>query len=186
MFNERKAAQIAAWFLRQEAGRMPHLKLIKLMYLADRQAMAEHGYPITGDQVVAMPQGPVLSMTLNHINGDVESGEDGWEAWVSDRENHEVMLRDRGSTQAELDELSPADIDILQAIWKRFGKMTKWEIRDYTHDNCPEWEDPQGSSKPIPYERIFEALGRNWEEGARLAERIREQQHIDRLFASLA
>lgn len=185
MFNERKAAQVAAWFLQQKAGRMPHLKLIKLMYLADRQAMAEHGYSITGDQVVAMPHGPVLSMTLNHINGDVESGEDGWEAWVSDRENHEVMLRDREPAQAELDELSPADIDILQATWKRFGRMTKWEIRDYTHDNCPEWEDPQGSSKPIPYERIFEALGRNKEESTRLAERIREQQQIDRLFASL-
>lgn len=28
-----------------ENGRMPHLKLTKLMYLADREAMAEFGFP---------------------------------------------------------------------------------------------------------------------------------------------
>ena len=85
MYSERKAAQVAAWFLREAGGRLSHLKLIKLMYLADRQAMADTGYPITFDRVVAMPHGPVLSMTLNLINGDIESRDDGWEAWIGDR-----------------------------------------------------------------------------------------------------
>ena len=40
MFNERKAAQIAAWLLRQAKGNMRHLKLIKLMYLVERQRFA--------------------------------------------------------------------------------------------------------------------------------------------------
>lgn len=185
MFNERKAAQVAAWFLQQEGGRMPHLKLIKLMYLADREAMSECGFSITGDQVVAMPHGPVLSMTLNFINGDIESGEDGWEAWINDRENHDVAARDRPHGQEALDELSASDLDILKKLWKRFGKMTKWEIRDYTHKHCPEWEDPQGSSYPITYQRIFEALGRSKEEAAALSERIKEQQQIDRVFSAL-
>jgi hypothetical protein len=26
--------------------------------------------------------------------------------------------------------------------------------------HCPEWEDPQGSSTPIPYERVFKFLGK--------------------------
>lgn len=185
MYNERKAAQIAAWFLRQQGGRMPHLKLIKLMYLADRQALAEHGFPLSGDSVVAMPHGPVLSLTLNYINGDLESGEDGWEAWISDRENYEVALRERPQGHDKLDELSPADVDILTGVWKRFGGMTKFQISDYTHDHCPEWQDPQGSSFPIPFSRIFEALGRNPDEAKWLEQRITEQTQIDRLFASL-
>ena len=185
MFNERKAAQVAAWFLLQQGRRMPHLKLIKLMYLADRESMAECGFPITGDQVVAMPHGPVLSMTLNFINGDVESGEDGWEAWISDREDHEVAVRDRPHGREVLDELSVSDVDIMKKVWKRFGKMTKWEIRDYSHQHCPEWEDPQGSSRPIPYQRIFEALGRSPEEAVKLSEHIEEQHQIDRVFNTL-
>lgn len=185
MFNERKAAQIAAWFLRQEGGRMPHLKLMKLMYLADREAMAQFGFPLTGDLVVAMPHGPVLSLTLNYINGDLESSEDGWESWISDRENHEVALLQRPAGRDELNELSPADFDVLTKVWQRFGGMSKFQIRDYTHDHCPEWDDPQGSSKPISFQRIFEALGRTHEEAAALAARIEEQRNIDRVFAAL-
>ena len=76
MFNERKAAQAAAWFLRQQGGRMPHLKLVKLMYLADRQSLDEHGFPITGVLAVSMPHGPVLSMTLNVVKCHVAAGAD--------------------------------------------------------------------------------------------------------------
>lgn len=164
---------------------MPHLKLIKLMYLADRQAMAESGFSLTGDLVVAMPHGPVLSLTLNYINGDLESSEDGWESWISDRENHEVAFRPRPAGRDELDELSPADLDVLARVWQRFGSMSKYQIRDYTHDHCPEWDDPLGSSKPISFQRIFEALGRTQEEAAALAARMEEQRTIDRVFAAI-
>jgi len=185
MFNERKVAQIATWFLRKQTGRMRHLKLMKLMYLADRQALEEHGRPLTGDQVVAMPHGPVLSKTLEYINGCAPSSDDGWEAWISDRENHEVALRERKPGGDQLDELSPAEVEILEIVWKRFGHMNQWQLRDHTHDHCPEWEDPEGSSKPIPYQRIFEVLGRTHEEATDLAESIEEERTIDRLFASL-
>jgi hypothetical protein len=60
-----------------------------------------------------------------------------------------------------LDELSDADVEVLDAIWDQFGHMDQWELVDWTHDphNIPEWEDPQGSSQPIPLRRIMEALG---------------------------
>ena len=185
MFNERKAAQVAAWFLRRSGRHMAHLKLIKLMYLADREALNEFGFPITGDRAVSMDNGPVLSRTLNLINGLVESGEDGWEAWISDRENHEVALRDRAGASEALDEISKAELDVLENMWKQFGHMSKWQIRDYTHDHCPEWQDPQGSSAPISFERIFTALGRSKDEAAQLAEGIAEQQRIGKLFSVL-
>ena len=48
MFNERKVAQIAAYFLHRRGGCMSHLKLMKLMYLADREAFNRFGRSITG------------------------------------------------------------------------------------------------------------------------------------------
>ena len=36
MFNVRKTAQAAAWSLRRARDHMPHLTLIRLMYLTDR------------------------------------------------------------------------------------------------------------------------------------------------------
>ena len=76
---------------------MPHLKLIKLMYLAERASLQAHGYLMTGDRFSAMPHGPVLSLTLDHINDGVRSEQDGWDSWISDKANHTVGLVQRHS-----------------------------------------------------------------------------------------
>lgn len=181
MFNEQKAAQIAAWFIAKQGGTMPHLKLIKLMYLAERAALQAHGQPLTGDRFVAMPHGPVLSLTLDHINDAVSSEQDGWDSWISDKANHTVGLV-RDVNRDALDEISDADIHVLEATWKKFGWMTKYQIRDYTHDpkNCPEWEDPDGSSVPIGYEAVLKALGFKEDVAAEMERAIRNQSRVTR------
>lgn len=185
MFSERKAAQMAAFFLGQsQDGRMSHLKLMKLLYLADREAVRSFGWPISGDRLVSMPHGPVLSMTLNLMDGDVESHEGGWEEWISDKENHELSLR-RPLDLSKLDELAPAELDVLSTVWAKFGAMGKWEIRDWTHENCAEWKDPKGSSNPISYEALARALGFDEASAIELAAQIQAEQEIDRLFAAL-
>lgn len=185
MLNERKVAQMAAYLIRKDGERMPHLKLMKLLYLSDREALAKYGFPLSGDSVVAMPHGPVLSMTLNLMDGDVESAPGGWEAWISDKENHEVSLRNAAFSLADLDQLSPADLEVLDIVWNKFGHMGKYEIRNYTHQNCPEWQDPNGSSHPIPMQKIFAALGHPPEKAAILAARVEAERSVDKLFASL-
>lgn len=182
MFNERKVAQMAAYFLAQEGGNMPILKLMKLLYLADRESLDRYEFPISGDYVVAMPHGPVLSTTLNYVDGMMESAEGGWETWISDRENHQVRLR-QDVSRAALDELSDAELDVLEAVWGRFGPMGKWAIRDYTHEHCPEWKDPAGTSKPISYREIFKALGRNDQQAGLLADRLEQENNLHRIFA---
>lgn len=185
MFNERKAAQMAAFFLGQNPeGRMPHLKLMKLLYLADREAVRNFGFPISGDRMVSMPHGPVLSMTLNLMDGDIESCPGGWEEWISDKENHELSLRQPLNTES-LDELAPAELEVLCSVWQQFGAMGKWEIRDWTHDHCSEWEDPRGSSNPIPFERLARAVGFDAAAAKELSAQIHAEQEIDRLFATL-
>lgn len=181
MFNERKVSQMAAFLLKKGGGRMSHLKLMKLLYLADREAMESFGVPLSGDRLVSMPQGPVLSMTLNLMDGDMESSENGWEAWISDKDNYELSVV-RHFTRAELNELSAADVDVLDAVWAKFGGMGKWEIRDYTHAHCAEWKDPNGSSMPIDYEDVFMALGRTKDQAAELTAHIESERSIDKLF----
>src|SRR5207249_3792384 len=64
-FNERKATQAAAHLLRLRGGSMSYLKLIKLLYLADREALLRWGRPISTDCYMAMDRGPVLSRVLD-------------------------------------------------------------------------------------------------------------------------
>ncbi|MBS1942228.1 MAG: SocA family protein, partial [Bacteroidetes bacterium] len=132
MFNERKVAQMAAFLLSKQDGRMPHLKLMKLLYLAERESLNHDAIPMSGDRLVSMEHGPVLSHTLNHMDGDIESSPDGWGEYISSKENYELSLK-KAVTRRELEELSDADIAILDRLWGKFGHMSKWQIRDWTH-----------------------------------------------------
>lgn len=185
MFNECKVAHMAAFFLNNAPEkRLPHLKLMKLLYLADREFMRRHGRTMSGDYLVSMPHGPVLSMTLNLMDGDVESVSGGWESLISDKENHELALRDV-SDNFKFNELSAADKDVLLSVWQDFGAMGKWEIRDWTHDHCAEWEDPKGSSKAISYQRLAQAVGYDVDAANELAFQAKEEQDLEQLFAAL-
>lgn len=157
-FNARKAAQIVAFFAIKEAGQINVLKLAKLVYLADRLFMEKFDSTMLNDSLVSMPHGPVNSLTLNHINGLLDSA--GWNEFVSGRAGYNVGLVHPQLTTEQLDELSKAELKVLEQIWKSFGGMNQFQIRDYTHSHCPEWEDPHGSSEPIPYARVFKFLGK--------------------------
>jgi uncharacterized phage-associated protein len=193
LFNEKKAAQVAAFFLHKSSspaarmfgqhGRMKHLKLMKLMYLAERQSLEKYGEPMIGDSLFSMNKGPMLSSTLDLINGLSDSVEGGWDAWISDRSNHQVGLKVRvDEPQRDLLELSEADLEILSDIWANFGHLDAFELADLTHEICPEWKDPKGSSIPISHEEILAVCGRSEEEIDDLRTRIRAQRRIDRSF----
>jgi uncharacterized phage-associated protein len=187
LFSEKRAAQVAAYFLHKGNGRMPLLKLMKLMYLAERLSFKKFGEPLVGDKLVSMDHGPVLSRTYNYINGMVLSVEGGWESWISDREGHDVALRDPSlirSPEQDLLELSESDLEVLGEVWQEFGHWDRWKLRDYTHDHCPEWEDPHGSSTPIDYERLFKALNFSVEESEVLVARLRAQEAVNAAFAA--
>jgi uncharacterized phage-associated protein len=180
LFNEKKAAQVAAYFLMQAGGQLAVLKLMKLMYLSERSALRQFGEGIVGDRLVSMPHGPVMSVTLNLINGEIESSAGGWESWVADRANHMLALSDeqRGKTPADLLALSVADEEILQETWQQFGQMTGFQLRDYTHTHCPEWQDPDGSMLPMQPKDFFASLGLTPEVSAAYIARMQEQASL--------
>jgi uncharacterized phage-associated protein len=185
MFNEQKAAQIAAWFLSQEGGVMPHLKLMKLMYLCERESMKRCGFPMTGDSFVSMKHGPVLSNTLNCINGYSQSSpESGWDSWISDKADNKVALVNAFDAH-RLDELSRADMAVLTDVWSQFGRMTKYQLVDYTHDpkNCPEWRNPGNSVLPIHYRSVFLAMGYSRDQAVEMATEIDAQSAAEAALA---
>lgn len=182
LFNERRTAQAAAFMLHRAGGRLPLIKLMKLLYLAERQSLQQYGEPITGDRLVSLDHGPVLSKTYDHINGAAESCEGGWDSWIADRAEHVVALRDSSmirSPEQDLIELSDSDLEILASVWAEFGHLGKWALVRYTHDNLAEWQDPDGSMIPIPYERLFEVLGYSSEQTSALIARLTDQAGLN-------
>ena len=180
-FNPRKAAQVAAYFALAQGGTVNVLKLVKLLYLADRRFMEKYDSPILNDRLVSMPHGPVNSITLSYLDGCLEDGKSLWDEFISDRANHDIGLTNEAMSHDDLDEISQAEMDVLAEIWGEFGSMTPYQIRDYTHENCLEWEDPKGSSNPIPYARVFKFLGKK--DGEALAGRVQSEWMLDEMLA---
>lgn len=187
MFNQAKTAQAAARVLQSFDGSLEVLKLMKLLYLADRRSLQQYHRTITGDRMVSMPFGPVLSTTLNLVNGDGPRDYRPWDEWVSDRKDHKVSLRREVINRSSLDELSDIDITVIDSICDEFGRLDRWQLSDYTHDpaNCPEWKDPRGSSYPIEFSTLFEAFGYDESTARQLAAAQEDDAEIDRLFASM-
>lgn len=188
LFQERKAAQAAAFFIFKAGGSLEVLKLMKLMYLAERDSLERFGESITGDAFVSMPHGPVLSITLDHINHFVPSQYGGWSSWISDKADNRVGLQDSSMLRDEndLQALSEADLQSLQVIWQQYGHYSAWDLREMTHNGlCPEWSDPHGSSRPIPMLKLLKILGYSEEASLGLIRRMQSQAETNRLFSSI-
>lgn len=155
-FNETKAIQAVAHMLALRGGRMSYMKLIKLLYLADRTALLRWGRPITTDRYVCMDRGPVLSRVLElATDGDEPGGSSVWATHIGEPANYEVALRcDPGR-----DELSEAEIGVLNDVFQAHGGRSRWDLVALTH-TLPEWKDPQGSAIPISVRDILKAGGK--------------------------
>lgn len=150
-FREDRTTQAAGRLLRKAGGRLPHISLIKLLYLADRRALLELGRPISFDRYASLPHGPVLSRTLDLISSEPLPEEPSyWRDYISAPDNYEVEL----VRETPNDQLSPAEEAILDAVFAEFGGMTRWELVRFAH-TLPEWRDPQGSSTPIPMKSVL-------------------------------
>jgi len=150
-FDEKKVTEAAAFLLELRGGCMHYIKLLKLLYIADRQAFSEWGLPISNDNYVSMDNGPVLSQTYNLI----KDGGRFWSEYISAPfGDYEVQL---STSLQKKRKLSPAEEEILTKVFAEYGRQNRWKIVDFMH-TLPEWKNPGGSSIPISIDEILQAL----------------------------
>ncbi len=181
-YDPRKAAQTIAYLaIKNGAKPLNVVKTVKLVYLADRESMAQFGFPIQDEPRVSMKHGPVNSRTYAFINGEHCADSNGWSQFLTDRADHQIGLANTNITVDDLDELSDADIGVLDKVWNDFGHMNQWQLVDWTHskDNVPEWEDPGDTSTEIPIERMMHHVGiQNVSAQAELIDSLKSAQRV--------
>jgi uncharacterized phage-associated protein len=171
MFNERKTAQVAVFLLsREPQNRTDNLKLMKLLYLADKRAIEKLGFPLSGDHYASLDKGPLLSKTYNLSKHPQGSDSGYWESVITslDKTGSEpewqIGLKPAAS-KVEFDELSKAEIKVLEEIVNEFGSQSAAELVEYVHQ-FPEWVDPEGSSLPLSLKSIVAGMTNVTEEQA--------------------
>ncbi len=121
-FSKEKAIQAINFFVEKEGGKCNYMKVIKLISLSDRLHLQKYGRTITGDKYYAMKHGMVPSTTL-----DISK--------VNSPGNWEVGIIDK----IDRKQFSKTDLEILEAIYKEYGHLDQFQLRDDISHRLPEW-----------------------------------------------
>ena len=159
-----KAIAATAYLIQKAGGRYDVFVLMKTLSLADRAALINHGRTITGDKLVSMDKGPVVSGIYDMIKGkEVRGHPDAltkWKKHITERESHLLRLRDN----PEMGFLSVREMEILDEAFHTISQIPAYWLADWTHRNFPEWKDPKGSSLEINPAEILKTAKKSVEE----------------------
>jgi uncharacterized phage-associated protein len=171
-FNQARTEQAACRLLYRCGGGLTVLQLVKLLYFVDREALVRRSEPVTGDRMVSMDHGPVLSRTLNLINEDREHASEHeiveWQHYVSPRDGNDIKPvavepTEGPALRAFYDELSRWELALIDEIADTYGGKTAGQLIDIGH-KLPEWHAPGGTSTTIEPAEILLHAGRSQDE----------------------
>lgn len=207
-FNQKKTTQVASIFLKKEGLRkeklknkseqsdktedsMAYMKLLKLLYFTDREALSLWQRPLSGDNYVSMEDGPVLSGVLGMINyGEEYENSEYWYQHIShpytystpeNKKEHSVKLDD----MPETDELSQRELKLIDEIYDQFGEFDQYELVIMSHDICPEWDEKareKSTSIVLSINDILHASGKTPEEIEEIREEVETLNYVDELL----
>lgn len=180
-FDHIKSVQMIAYFVRKAGGSAEKLKIIKLVYLAERLSFQRRGKPMNFDSYFSLPHGPVASSALNGMDHGLI--DPVWDALDQAENKRDITIVGDISD----DRLSRSDRSILDNIWDEFGKKTASQLRNWTHKHCLEYvEVGPSASLPIDISEILVQVGHpDPDNGARAIRTLqKEVGRLGRLRAS--
>lgn len=180
-FNNAKTTDATVLLLKRNGGSMNYMKLIKLLYLIDRETLSRWGRPVTGDYYVSMKHGPVLSNVLDLINcGDEPSHESIWHKYISSPSEYSISLK-KGDIPP-LSALSKREIEVIDEIFEKYKKADQWKMVAICHDLLPEWKDPGDGAIPISVKTILKAVKKTDAEIREIASEVEHLNFIDKVL----
>jgi uncharacterized phage-associated protein len=177
-FNPLKTTQAAAVLLALDGNSMDRMRLLKLLYITDRELLAESGRTLTGDQALAMRNGPVLIRISDLIKG-VEVSPEDWGRYLRSEGYKVALAEDPGRG-----ELTKRELEKLHDVTERYRSVPTPTLSARTH-RFPEWTKNYqiGASTPIPWRDVLAATC-NASKAEAIEKRLEEQSLIDSIFGA--
>lgn len=127
-------------YILKKTGRADKIRLVKLIYLADKYHLIRYGRTITNDDYYAMDYGPVGATIKDVLSMDpFYISHNGYKYATRliekvDKNNYKAV----SNVRVSFDMLSETDKEALDFVIEHFGRKRQWELKDYTH-KYPEW-----------------------------------------------
>ena len=107
--KSKKATQAVARLIQRSGAPIDYLRLVKLVYLADRRSIIDRGIPIVGGQYYSMRKGPAIGEVMDFVN---RRNAPHWKEIISPRFGNEVRL----AGVPDFGTLSGSELDILDGV----------------------------------------------------------------------
>jgi uncharacterized phage-associated protein len=132
-------------YLLRQVGPCTRMKLVKLLYFADRYHLARHGTTVLGDRYYRLPWGPVPSRSLDVLEAAADVAAKDPEAPADDLSQRllaRIEVTEPESKYARYiskglsvqpDRLSRSEIEALDAVAKRYGGCSPADLSRLTH-----------------------------------------------------
>jgi Protein of unknown function (DUF4065) len=155
-YNPRKATQAAAYLVSLNGGGMGLWRMLKLIYLFDRESLIETGSTVTGDALDNLPHGGIPSQIYDNTktHRDDRFKDSVWREYLTENIDNEIRLQRSEFTTKELSEF---ERELIRKTWEKFQIMSDRELYRYIH-SLPEFKDPQGSSTRVDPEEILRLM----------------------------
>jgi uncharacterized phage-associated protein len=179
-FDIKKAIAATAFLIEREGGSDSMFVLVKKLYWADRMALIQWGKSITGDSLASLDKGPIVSGIYNLFKGQgSETDLIEWNEIITKLEKFKIGVR----KEADKSVLSERELEALEAARKTINGI-RGSIPRWLHLNCPEWEDPRGSSIPIDPSTILRKAGKSEDEIKEVEEENEEVRLLNLLLGA--
>ncbi len=153
------------------------LRIPKLLYIADREAIRETGDSLFRLKTLALDHGPAHGEALDLLNGQHVAEPDFADSF--ERRNYRVRMRKGPGVGA----LSKYEIAKLQEVSRRYADFSDWGLAHDITQAFDEWQQHRraGTSATIPLAAIARAASRAADEPAILQDASNAEK-FDRVF----
>ena len=135
-FDNKKATQAINFLTLKEGGFIYKLKVIKLMWLADRLHIRKYGRPIFNDIYFAMQYGAVGSSVKDLAGFNVDGDEKTYlDSYLEIDSGYKIKSKEN----VDLDVFSSSEIEALEKSYAEYGELNPFQLAELSH-KFPEWE----------------------------------------------
>lgn len=120
--------------------KIDRVKLMKLLWAADRMHLRRYGRTITRDDYYAMRLGPVPSLAYDISK--LSNSKDDFSPEVYQYLNEHFMVDNYNTAMLKSpgrDHLSETDQSVLSEVWEKFGAKDSFELANNISHKYPEW-----------------------------------------------
>ena len=175
--NTRKATAAIARLIEKSGADVDYLRIVKLIYLADRTSILRRGIPIVGGHYYSMRKGPTISEVMDFVK---QRNAPSWKETISVLKGHALNLIGKPNYNS----LTAPELEILDEVVAEHFTMSTEDLVHWCHSNCPEYDKVNfWKRNPIDVENILRKSGKSEAQIQKISNRAKELDELKSILA---